>query len=465
MLQAINELFSTVINNDYCVGCGNCASIKDSPFKMVMNGNGKYAPVIDNKVSNNEEKNILEICPFSNMSKDEDIIAKQLYGSIDGIYHNEYIGYYIKNYAGYVKKGEYRERGSSGGMGTWIATQLLELNLIDAIIHVKASDKDKGTILFTYQISSNAKELSEGSKSKYYPIEMSQVIKFVRNNPGRYALIGIPCFIKAIRLLAEKDNQVNERIRFTIGLVCGHLKTDMFVKSMAWQMGIRPEHLADFDFRMKLDDRGANSYGVKAKGIDNGKAIIQSSPVNKLYTTNWGQGFFKYKSCDFCDDILAETADITIGDAWLPEYVMDSKGTNIVVVRNPIMQNIIEENMNELQLDELSAEKIFASQAGGFRHRREGLSYRLYLKDQNNEWRPIKRIKASNNISSKRKKIYEQRVILYEESYKAFKKAEEKEDFNEFIKQMDPLIKNYNKLNAQPFFLRLLRKIKSAFSY
>lgn len=41
-----------------------------------------------------------------------------------------------------------------------------------------------------------------------------------------------------------------------------------------------------------------------------------------------------YKACDFCDDVFAETADIALGDAWLPEYVQDGNGTNVVVTRN-----------------------------------------------------------------------------------------------------------------------------------
>src|SRR5690606_2882560 len=103
---------------------------------------------------------------------------------------------------------------------------------------------------------------------------------------------------------------------------------------------------------------------------------------------------------------------------------------------------------------------VFESQAGGFRHRRDGLSYRLYLKDKDNEWRPNKRVKPSNEHSSKRKKIYEKRTFLSQESFRAYKMAEKQNDFNVFIKYMDPIIEDYNRTVAKSFVRRVLGKIR-----
>ena len=176
--------------------------------------------------------------------------------------------------------------------------------------------------------------------------------------------------------------------------------------------------------------------------------------------TNWGEGMFKYKSCDYCDDVLAETADITIGDAWIPEYTNDSMGTNIIVVRNSQIMNIINKYRDELFLEELSEEKIFESQAGGFRHRREGLSYRLYLTDKKNQWRPKKRVDAENSINKNRKKIYENRIKIYEESFRGYKLAEKSNNFNDFISYMNPIINHYKRLIHGPLIIRVLKKIK-----
>src|SRR5690625_360715 len=459
MNKQVNKLIDTVIKNDYCIGCGTCASIEGSPFEMILSEDGKYTPIIREDLLNmNLQHELTPICPFSDDAKSETQIGRELY-SENSTNYNEYVGYDITSYDGYVKEGDYRESGSSGGIGSWIASELLENNLVDGIIHVK-SNKDDTRPLFHYGISSNVAELQQEAKSKYYPIELSEVIDFVKNNDGRYALIGIPCLIKSIRLISEKNNIIKDRIRYTIGLVCGHLKSDMFAKSIGWELGIEPNDLTAIDFRKKLTDRSANNYGVEVTGLISGEEKTVTSPAKDLYVTNWGQGHFKYNACEFCDDVLAETADITVGDAWLPQYQKDSMGTNVVVVRHPDIWEIIDNARDKLYLDDLDASEVYRSQAGGLRHRRDGLAHRLYLKDQQNIWRREKRVKATDKTKNKRKKIYEQRGKLSKESFRAFKVAQEKNDFNEFIKYMDPLIEEYNKVNRASLIRRVLSKIK-----
>lgn len=44
--------------------------------------------------------------------------------------------------------------------------------------------------------------------------------------------------------------------------------------------------------------------------------------------------FFKLNISDFADDVLNGTADVTLGDAWLPEYTKDYMENNILIMRN-----------------------------------------------------------------------------------------------------------------------------------
>ncbi len=462
MDNKLNVLLGTVIENDYCIGCGVCSSVANSPFTMELNKDGMYRPIlVDNDNVEQTNINIASVCPFSNESKNETEIGKEQFNSDDAEF-NKHTGYYLKNYAGYVKEDTFREKGSSGGMGNWIAAQLLEKKLVDGIIHVKDAKSDKSNVLFEYQISNTLDELSEGAKSKYYPIELSKVLELVRENEGKYALIGIPCFIKSVRLLASQDKLINERIKFFIGLVCGHLKSDMFAKSIGWQLGIEPENLTNINFRKKLPNRAANDYGVEVEGLIGDNEVMIDSPTKDLFTTNWGQGYFKYNACEFCDDVLAETADITVGDAWLPEYKTDYLGTNIITVRHPELLKIIEENIQRenIHLEELTPEKVYDSQAGGFRHRREGLSHRLHIMDIEDKWRPNKRVEPSDKLDKKRKSIYEKRMVLSQESFKAYKQAEKDHDFNLFKDYMAPLIQEYHNVMRPSLIKRVINKMK-----
>src|SRR5699024_6308012 len=128
------------------------------------------------------------------------------------------------------------------------------------VIHVKKNVNKENDLLFKYEISSSIEEVQQGAKTKYYPVELSEVIKKVKETPGRYAIIGIPSFIYAVRLLTIQDKILDDRIKYTIGLVCGHQKSTKFSEFMAWQVGIEPGNLIDIDFRHKLPDKPANQY-------------------------------------------------------------------------------------------------------------------------------------------------------------------------------------------------------------
>ena len=79
------------------------------------------------------------------------------------------------------------------------------------------------------------------------------------------------------------------------------------------------------------------------------------------------------------EHIYAETADICLGDAWLPAYRDEWRGTNIVVVRSPHLQALLLEGAGsgEIELEELSHADMVASQGGNFRHRRVGVAVRV----------------------------------------------------------------------------------------
>ena len=141
MNHNIKELLNTVVENDYCIGCGICASLKGSPLEMKMDEYGKFKPYVQECIDETKmEIDVLSICPFTNQSKNETEIGEELFGKLSNATCNNYTGYYIKNYAGYVKEGKFREKGSSGGMGNWIVTQLLKDKLIDGVIHVKETN-------------------------------------------------------------------------------------------------------------------------------------------------------------------------------------------------------------------------------------------------------------------------------------------------------------------------------------
>ena len=459
----VETLLSKVVAGGYCIGCGVCAAIRGSPLSIDLDGFGCFRATLTGAVAaHGSDTDILAVCPFSAQSQDEDEIGERLYGEearFDGR-----IGYYLSTYAGFVTERDFRERGGSGGMGKWILSKLLQDGWVDAVIHIvqnipSASDP----LLYRYCLATSVDEVRKGSKSVYYPIEMSRVLRSVREHPGTYAVIGLPCFIKAIRLLSMQDPVFKERIRFCVGLICGHLKSAQYANMFAWQIGIEPGNLVSIDFRKKIPSRPANEKGVEVLGFKNGEKVRAIGAVREFFGTDYNHGFLKYPACDYCDDVVAETADIAIGDAWLPAYLKDSGGTNVVIVRHPGIQAVLEREMSaaHLHLDRIGPSLIVKSQEAGFRHRREGLSYRLYLKDKSGAWRPPKRSEAQwTHIDEGRRRVYEFRMRMAEESREAFREAMGNGRFSVFQERMETLLSQYAELyRSAPPIRRMLRHV------
>jgi len=450
-----------VIDGDFCIGCGVCKVIADNSISIAMDDFGKYRASIAGFASLDEDQlhRASLVCPFSGSHPDEDDLARDLYPGLP--FHSE-IGRFSKTYAGWVELGDFRKSGSSGGLTTWVCCRLLEDGLVDAVVHVKPVSPVKHSgRLFQYGISSSVEEISSCSGSRYYPVELSGVLEQLEENKfKRVAFVGLPCFIKAVRLLALNDSLFAAKVTFCVSLFCGHLKSAAFQELLSWQVGIKPGDTAQFNFRKKLIGRPASHYGICATSLQANHKVI--SPMSELYGGDWGQGLFKYNACDYCDDVVGETADISIGDAWLPEYVDDYRGTNVVVVRHPVLQALLEKgNLDKIiHLESIHVDKVAESQRAGLSHRREGLKYRLAVKQAKGEWYPPKRVQPSFQIPSKRKAIYDQRVLLQYRSHHAFARAKEKADLSLFFSEMKPLVDTYRSLYKMPTYLKIINKLR-----
>ena len=443
----------------YSEGSGVIPAV-DSNIRMELDEYGLYHEVVSKTVQSVSDL-IEDVSPNLNAKTNESFVANSIYSNECGIQFDSRIGYYLNNYIGHVIESDYRKQASSGGIATWILKELWDKSYIDYVIHVKKNSDESSNILFKYDISSSIDEIRDGAKTKYYPVELSEVIEIVRKTPGRYAIVGIPSFIYSIRLLAEVDSLIKERIKYTVGLICGHQKSTKFAEAMAWQLGIKPGDLKDIDFRYKYPDKPASQYGIRVQGLVDGKMKTIITPKSALFGQNWGWGFFKPISSNFSDDVFNETADIVVGDAWLSPYNQDGKGNNIIITRSAVVDELISQGIKDkkLKLDKVNAEKIFESQASHYRHTHDELAYRLYKQMINKNWYPTKRVEPSIKINKSRKKIQDLREEISSQSHLVYKKAVEKNDINYFFDEMSNLTNKYNKIYKIMALKNKLKKV------
>ena len=136
------------------------------------------------------------------------------------------------------------------------------------------------------------------------------------------------------------------------------------------------------------------------------------------------------------------------------------RSCNVIVVRNQDVQNLIDAHRDELVLHDSDSAEVYQSQAGGFRHRRQGLAYRLHVHQERGEWTPTKRVKPSlDGISEQRQKTYAMRTTLKNEVLQHIVEAVATNDFNNVQKHMKPVERQYARASV-PFKKRVLRKAK-----
>lgn len=419
MGDAANVSPRDMVTSGLCTGCGACvAQAGQGVAELRWGGDGQLKPSGAEPWYRARTEAFSRTCPFSPTARNEDQIAEARFPLAPR--NDRFIGRYEAAFVGHAAETGFRERGSSGGMVSWVAAELLRRGLIDGVAHVAASDPANGGF-FRYRISRSVDDLNQAAKSRYYPVEMSQVLSEMRDVPGRYAVVGIPCFIKAVHLLRESDPVLRERIVFTLGLVCGHMKSRDMVESFAWQMGANLGDVERVEYRLKNPDRPASWYTAQLACRD-GESRTQD--WTHLVAGDWGSGFFQNSACDFCDDVVAETADISFGDAWVEPYSSDGRGTNIVIVRSPVLHGLVSDAMAQQRLDLTPVDAAFVveTQAAGFRQRREGLAYRLSWHKRG--VRPRKRVEAgAKDTAFRRKLIYRCRYHISRGSVRAFRIA------------------------------------------
>ncbi|MBO9624282.1 MAG: Coenzyme F420 hydrogenase/dehydrogenase, beta subunit C-terminal domain [Sphingomonas sp.] len=406
-----------IVDSGLCIGCGACAHAAPDG-RMDWDAHGLLKPRGPDRWLRAPDAALARTCPFSPASADEDAIALARFP--DAPAADSRIGRFEAAYVGHAEDA-FRMGGSSGGLVSWAAAELLRQGLVDGVAHVAPADPEREGRFFAYRIARTVDEVRAGAKSRYYPVELSRVLAEIRATPGRYAVVGIPCFIKAINLLRAEDPLLAERIAFTLGLFCGHMKSARMVESFAWQLGADPAAVRALDYRIKDPGRPANWYRAHLELRD---GSTRAQDWWHLADGDWGAGFFQSPACSWCDDVVAETADIAFGDAWVEPYSSDGRGTNVVIARSPALAALVAEGMGQgrLQLEPVDADFVAQTQAAGLRHRREGLAWRLAQPRAGLQ--PRKRVRPGKaGLPLRRRLIYRLRREIAEWSHRIFRLA------------------------------------------
>ncbi len=377
MTQTANKnIFDAVVSQALCVGCGACLySTPAGEARMAWNPEGFLVPQPQQPGAAGEES--LKVCPF-NPCPEEAVRTENELAELfltEAPRRHPRVGPYFDTYAGYSV--QYRPASSSGGLATYLMDRLLKSKTVDAVIAVKEGKEGREgkEAFYEYAVLQSSDELTGASKTRYYPVTLGGLMEQLRSGNRRYAVVGVACFIKAVRLLQQYHPELREKIRFTIGIICGGLKSRFFAEYLAGRSGVNSRQFSAPQFRIKDSQSTASDYAYGCKDQKGQWHSIRMKTVGDM----WGSGLFKNNACDFCDDVTAELADISLGDAWLSPYKNDGRGTNVIVTRSRAAEEFIHQGMEsrDLIVEPLAFDRFLHSQQGSFYHRQRALGYRM----------------------------------------------------------------------------------------
>lgn len=360
--------FSAVTNplGVQCTGCGACVSESAGALRMDWTPDGFLEPVA---VADAVPPEAVRVCPFNPAPEprvaDEDALGRLFLG--EARHESGDAGRYENAYVGYSK--EFRLTSSSGGIATYVFDRLLRKGIVDHLFVVRG-DAGNG---YAYALFDGFDDIRAISKTRYFPVTLERLFEIIDGTDGRIGISGVACFIKAVRLKQHYHPELKDRIPFLTGIICGGLKSRHYTDFLAQSAGIAGAY-GKAEYRVKNPDSSASDYLFAA--TDSGDRVhrVQMKRLGDM----WGSGLFKSKACDFCTDVTTELADLSLGDAWLPDYAGDGLGHSVMITRTPLADALIRDGIaaGELEAKAVPVSTVVQSQRGGLDHKFKGVRFR-----------------------------------------------------------------------------------------
>ena len=212
------DSIETIVSQGLCIGCGLCESLAGSQtLEMGITSYGQIRPLVKQPLEVEVMDRIRKICPgVSVTGPDKDQVRDK--GVMDTVW-----GPIRTLHRGWMTDESRRYYAAAGGALTGFGIHLLESGKVDAILHVRASASDP--MLTDAQISTTPEEVVSGAQSRYGPAAPLVHVHRLLDEGSRFAVIGKPCDMAAIRNLARIDERVETQIPYCLTIFCGGLPT------------------------------------------------------------------------------------------------------------------------------------------------------------------------------------------------------------------------------------------------
>ena len=340
-----------VVKNNLCTGCATCVSLCPcSAIELIKDDSkGIYLPRL-NENECNQCGTCFDVCPGHTI--DFKALNLEIFGKEP---EDILIGNYLNCYIGHATDYDIRYNSASGGLITTLLIFALEEGIIDGAL-VTRMKKDNPLEPESF-IARTREEIIEASKSKYCPVPANVALKEILNSGDgeKFAVVGLPCHIHGIRKAEQINKKLKEKIILHLGIICLHTTSFLGTEFLLQKLNVKKEDI------IKIDYRGGGWPGRMLIILKNNNSI--SISLHK-YHGNLFRHFFIPLRCILCHDETCDLADISFGDAWLPESSGDKNGKSIIILRSKNSKEILYSaiSKNKIKLIEINSNKVILSQ-------------------------------------------------------------------------------------------------------
>lgn len=279
-----------------------------------------------------------------------------------------YLGQTDKFYLGYSNDTEIREGAASGGMVTAYLAYLLDTGRIDGAI-VSRSVIEDGQLRVESLVARSRAELLSCRTSIYCDFPQAKSFQELLAKEGRYAIVSLPCHLKALGILCQKYPELAKRVAVRISLWCGHVSEKRLVTTVLERRGISLDQAEKLQFR---------------KGHWRGQMHVDMKDGSRHVFPYFEYGFYQNlfvdaaHRCLSCDDHFGYQADVCFGDAWIDSLKNNPIKHSLWFTRTQSQSAVFDEMAEKglITAGEVKSELVMSSQKRSVNYHTRALAAR-----------------------------------------------------------------------------------------
>jgi len=272
-----------------------------------------------------------------------------------------------------------RAGATAGGTVSEVLRYLLDERVVDGVA-VTRLDCSGGRPRPVTWIATDVADLERLHGSIYMTAPVNTILRTIRRaDPNkRFAVVALGCHTEGLRAAQRRLTWVRKRIPLVIGLFCGHGVSPLGTQHLLRRLHVSPEHVREIAYR----------HGPMPGRF---RVVTKHDRRVEMPMKEYGYMLSAYGNgrCWTCVDPLCELADMSIGDAWLPE--LRGRGDwNITIVRTAAGAAVIDTMIQSgrLRAEPTTPERVNQAQRMQLYLRERGAWARMQMLRRLGNWVP-----------------------------------------------------------------------------